>query len=128
MPKKQNDLLPFCEVSKEQLEEWMHAVHVFFDNMYEAANVTKARVISATGCHERTLYSKRHNYKFETVAKLVYFLTQVHHIALNLNRLMHTVVYCCREGKDLVIQPVDPDEPLTSGQEKILAHQRKRKR
>lgn len=128
MAKKQTDLLPFCEVSKEQLEAWMYSVHLFFDKMYETANVSKARVISATGCHERTLYAKRHNYKFETMARLVYFLTQAMDFTLNLNALLKTVVYCCREGKDLVIQPADPDQPLTPGQEKILEQKRKRKR
>lgn len=128
MAKKQTDLLPFCEVSKEQLEAWMYSVHLFFDKMYETANVSKARVISATGCHERTLYAKRYNYKFETMARLVYFLTQAMNFTLNLNALLKTVIYCCREGKDLVIQPADPDQPLTPGQEKILEQKRKRKR
>ena len=109
MAKKQTDLLPFCEVSKEQLEAWM-------------------RVISATGCHERTLYAKRHNYKFETMARLVFFLTQAMNFTLNLNALLQAVIHCCREGKDLVIQPADPDAPLEPGQEKILAQKRKRKR
>lgn len=106
----------------------MYSVHLFFDKMYETANVSKARVISATGCHERTLYAKRHNYKFETMARLVYFLTQAMNFTLNLNALLKTVIYCCREGKDLVIQPADPDQPLMPGQEKILEQKRKRKR
>lgn len=128
MAKKQTDLLPFCEVSKEQLEAWMSTVHLFFDKMYKTADIPKARVISATGCHERTLYAKRNNYKFETMARLVFFLTQAMNFTLNLNALLQAVIHCCREGKDLVIQPADPDAPLEPGQEKILAQKRKRKR